>query len=496
MTKPVFDSMRDYLDALESRGLVVSFDGVDQDAYEATAIMYQLVDEFGKYEAPAVVFRNIKIDGTVHPGPVIANPEGHLNTEALLLGTPQDPRDVQETYRLATAAMLELLEQNAGQWPAIPPHEIAAAAAPCKQVRLTGDAIDITRFAFMQGNPGDGGAYINTASVVTGDAELGVNLGTYRCQIKGPRKIMVNFVCGQTGRRMLDAARERGEDSIPVALVIGQDPMTWMISSSRVPSRVRDRGPIDELAIAGGIRGRAIDVVLTEDGNFRVPAHAEMVLEGTVDLHNLEAEGPYHEMFGYMGIPVEKNYVMTVNTVTHRESPWMFNSFTGVTREYITAPQRADSLYQLRKAFPQVVDYNTPADSPGFVYISIKKDAPGQAFKIAESTAKYNVFGRVVVVVDDDIDIQDSAAVRFAIGSRWQPATAQKIFEGRRAFALDPASPDRSTTSKIIIDATRQWPEEGGPPFYQELNRAVFERAAPDAVQKVVQKWPDKLLRT
>jgi 4-hydroxy-3-polyprenylbenzoate decarboxylase len=200
-------------------------------------------------------------------------------------------------------------------------------------------------------------------------------------------------------------------------------------------------------------------------------------------------------MYGYMGIPKDKNYVMTVDTVTHRKDPWVMNSFTGVIKEYITSVQAAAVIYQLRQSHPEFVDYHSPHDSQGLNYISIRKTEPGQALKIAKPMAMFNPLARVVIVVDDDIDVMDSAAVRFAVGSRWQPALATEIFENRRAFALDPAAPDRKTTSKIIIDATRQWPEEGGPPFYQELNRTVFERAAPDAIERVTARWPEQLLR-
>jgi 4-hydroxy-3-polyprenylbenzoate decarboxylase len=195
-------------------------------------------------------------------------------------------------------------------------------------------------------------------------------------------------------------------------------------------------------------------------------------------------------MYGYLGHPKDKNYVMTVNTMTHRRDPWVINSFTGVVQEYISAPQRAENIYRLRLSSPQVVDYYSPHDSQGIVHISIKKDAPGQALKIAKPTAMFNPLARIVIVVDDDIDVQDTAAVRFAMGSRWQPSLATEIIENRRAFPLDPASPDRKTTSKIIIDATRQWPEEGGPAVYQQLNRTVFEAAAPDAIANVIEKWP------
>ncbi len=491
--QPPFDSIRDYVAALEERGLLQRFDDVDQDEFDTTAIMYTLIDEFGLREAPAVLFTNILANERHYAGPVVANLQGNMNTEALLLGTEVDARDSKQTYRNATQKMLALLESTDGEWPQIEPKEQSPDAAPCKQVILQGDDIDVLAFPFIRGNPGDGGPYINTASVYTRDPDLGVNFGTYRCQVKGPRKIMVNFEGGQTGIKMVNAAKQRGETTIPVTLVIGQDPLTWMVSSSRIPSRIRNRKPIDELAVAGGFRGRAIDVVRTESGLFQIPAHSEIVIEGTVDIYNLEEEGPYHEMYGYLGHKKDKNYVMTVETVTHRKDPWVMNSYTGVVQEYITAPQRAENIYRLRKSFPQVVDYGSPHDSQGIVYISIKKDAPGQGIEVAKPIAMFNPLARVVIVVDDDIDVLDSAAVRFAVGSRWQPALASEIIEGRRAFPLDPASPDRKTTSKIIIDATRHWPEEGGPAIYQQLNRTVFEAAEPDAIARVLARWPDQL---
>lgn len=488
-----FETIRDFVTALEQRGLLQRFDGVDQDKYEGTAIMYRLIDEFGLRAAPAVMFTNLRANGRDYPGPVVANLQGNLHTEPLLLGGEVVPDDALATYQNVTRRMLAKLEASDGVWTEIAPREIPPEQAVVKQVKLKGDEIDVLAFPFLRGNPGDAGPYINTGSVFTKDPDIGVNFGTYRCQIKGPRKIMINFEGGQTGIRMVDAARKRGETSMPITLVVGQDPLTWMVSSSRIPNRIRNRGPIDELGIAGGLRGRAVDVVRTESGEFLVPANAEIVIEGTVDIVNLEEEGPYHEMYGYLGHKKDKNYVMTADTVTHRVDPWVMNSFTGVVREYITSPQRAENIFNLRESFPQVVDYESPHDSQGIVYISIKKDAPGQGLDVARPTAIFNPLARVVVVVDDDIDVLDSAAVRFAIGSRWQPAMASEIIENRRAFPLDPASPDRLTTSKIIIDATRQWPEEGGPKVYQQLNRTVFEEAAPDAIEQVLAKWPDKL---
>lgn len=492
--KAPFDSMRDYVAALDHYGLLERFSGVDQDRYDATAIMYQLVDVSGVHGAPAVWFDNVTANGRSFKGPVVSNLQGHWDAEAILWNLPRDPYDPAAAFRTAKQLHLERLTQSSGSYPLIEPVEVASKDAPCKEIKKTGDAVDVTEFPFLRGNPGDGGPYINTASVFTKDPAMGVNFGTYRCQIKGPRKIMVNFENGQTGIRMVNAARERGETKIPVTLVVGQDPITWMVSSSRVSNRRANPNPIDELAIAGGLRGRALDVVRTESGQFLVPAHAEIVIEGTVDIVNLEPEGPYHEMFGYMGIPKDRNFVLSVDTVTHRRDPWVMNSFTGVISEYASALQTAVNIYSLRKTSPEVIDYHAPDDSQGLVYISIKKTAPGQAIKVAKPLAMFNPLARVVIVVDDDIDVMDSAAVRFAVGSRWQPATATEIFRNRVAFPLDPAAPDRKTTSKAIIDATRQWPEEGGPPFYQELNRTVFEKAEPAAMARVAAKWPERLL--
>jgi len=488
------DSIRDYVAALEARGRLLRIKSMDQDQYEITAFAYRLLERFGSEAAPGFLVERVRIDGQWRDGPVLANLYGSWPDEALLFGVAAINDDQHQMYRAVIDTLVSQLDRS-GNWPRIPPVVVPAAQAPCKEVVLTGDAIDIERFAWLKNNPGDAGRYINMGSVFMRDPELGSNVGTYRCQVKGPRKVMVNFEAGQTGHRMVMAASQRGETTVPVALVIGQDPMTWMVSSSRVPNRIGNRKPIDELAVAGGFRGKAIDVVRTGGGDFLVPANAEMVIEGTVDIVNLEPEGPYHEMYGYMGIAKEKNYVMRVDALTHRRQPWVMNSFTGVVSEYCTAAQSAASIYSLRKTFPQVVDYFMPGDSQGIAYISIRKDAPGQGLKVAEPLANFNPLSRIVIVVDDDIDILDSAAVRFAIGSRWQPGSATEILRGKRAFALDPGSPDRVTTSKAIIDATRQWPEEGGPPVYQELNRAVLLRAAPDIVERMKARWPGKLRR-
>ena len=149
---PPFDSLRDYVAALEHHGLLRRFSGVDQDRYEATAIMYQLANTFGEREAPAVWFDNITANGRTYPGPVVSNLSGHWDAEAIIWGLPRDPYDATVAYRAAKQMHLKRLVERDGDYAQIEPVEIASGAAPCKAVRKTGDAVDVTAFPFIKGN--------------------------------------------------------------------------------------------------------------------------------------------------------------------------------------------------------------------------------------------------------------------------------------------------------------------------------------------------------
>ena len=490
-----FDTLREYMAAMEAHGQVVRLPEVDQDAYEMTALMYQLIDDYGMFGAPIIVAERIKIDGKWVQGPVIGNVMGPWDTEALTFGLDVVPNDGVATYRNTKAHFTAILEENGGSYPLIPPVEVSADRAHCKQVILRGDDIDLTKFAFIQSNPGDAGRYINTGSVFTKDPEMGMNFGTYRCQLRGPREIGINPEPRQTGYRMLMAARERGEKTAHVSIALGQDPMVWMISAARVSGRVRgSKKPIDELAVAGGFRGKPLEVIRSETNDMLVPAQAEMIIEGDVSLTEWKSEGPFGEMYGYLGARKDENFWMTVTAVTHRQNPWLLNSFTGVVRGHVRAPLDAMSLFNIRKDLPEVVDYFAPNDATGVVLVSIKKTEAGQGLKVGRHIAETTI-AKILIVVDDDLDVTDRTEMVFALGSRWQPHTASYIYEELRGMPLDPSMPNRPMTSKIAIDATRQWPEEGGPKVYPELSRTLLEQGAPESFARAEAKWGDLVRR-
>jgi 4-hydroxy-3-polyprenylbenzoate decarboxylase len=217
-----------------------------------------------------------------------------------------------------------------------------------------------------------------------------------------------------------------------------------------------------------------------------IPAHAEMVIEGEIPLdERMLPEGPFGEMFGYMGPYKPENYWMNVTCVTHRRNPWIVNAFTGMQRGMVTSPQ--DALYEFvtRKAVPNLVELYQPQDLMGLAIMAIDKTAAGQGLAAGRVIAQRNPIAKIVVVVDKDVDVMDRTQVLFAMGSRWQPYPASEILQDAMGIITDPSQKVQGRTSKIVVDATRQLPEEGGRKDFPETNRALLEKNAPQVIAEV-----------
>ena len=490
--KAPFDSLRDYIAALDARGLVVRIPRVNQDEYEATALMYRIRDQHGMRGGPVLLFEEILIDGKWVKGPLIVNDSGHLYSECLLFGLePVDDEPVRKeswaSYRKARAHVEKMLAANDGQYPQIPPIEVSAAQAPCKEVILTGDDIDMTKFQFIQCNPADAGRYMNTGMVFSRHPKYGLNIGTYRCHVRGPREIAVNSEPGQTGNRYWTAARSRGEKIAKVSIALSADPYVWICSSNKIANR--REGPVDELALAGGLAGRACKVVKSETNDFMVPAMAEMIIEGEIPLDDMRPEGPYGEMVGYQGRRKTEQYWMRITSITHRKNPWILNNFTGLSGGSLMAAGHARPFYQLKKDIPEVVDFYADNRSVGVTFCSIRKTAPGQGLAIAKKIAESKFNSKIVIVVDEDMDVMNQEQMFGALGARWQPYGSTHIYESLAGLPLDPSAVKRGKTSKVAIDATRRWPEEGGPETFPAWNRTLLEQGAPQAFARVDEQW-------
>jgi 4-hydroxy-3-polyprenylbenzoate decarboxylase len=419
-----FKSMRDYIAALDARGLVVRIPEVDQDAYEATALMYRMRDQHGMRGAPVMIFERIRIDGEWIEGPLIVNESGNLQGECLIYGLePVNEAPLSQpsyrSYKKARSYVEQLIEANDGMYPTIDPVRVASHNAACKEVILKGDEIDLTRFAFIKGNPGDAGRYINTTMVFTQHPKYGPNYGTYRCHLRGPRDIAINCEPGQTGYRNVMAIKKTGARVAKISIALTADPYAWMLSGSKVSMSFGK--PVDELAIAGGLAGRPTETVKSETNDIYVPAWAEMIIEGEIPLDDFTDEGPYAEWYGYQGPRKADRFKLRVTAVTHRRKPWLMNNFTGVQAGTLMSAGHAGRMRNLRQRYPHIVDWIYDTRASGLTIVSINKTKPGQGIEIANDIVKKDFTSKIAIVVDADVNIYSHEEVLMALKARWQP---------------------------------------------------------------------------
>ncbi|MBN8279768.1 MAG: UbiD family decarboxylase [Gammaproteobacteria bacterium] len=480
-----FDSLRDYVAALESRGRLLRIGAMDQDRFEATGFAYRMIEELGFHGAPAFLIGRVKTGGRWLDGPVLGNLFPGWLAEALAYGVPDPDAGDRHLYRRTREHLDGKLGPD-GRWPLVAPREVGAASAPVKEVISVGDAADLGQFPWLQTNPGDAGPYVTAGTVFMEDPELGRNVATYRCQVKGPRRLGVNCEIGQHGWNFIQRAKKRGEAALPAAIVVGVDPITFSIGTSKLAALGED-----ELAIAGGLRGRPVDLVRCETSPLRVPALAELVIEGEIPTGDGEEEGPYGEVYGYMGLKKPWNFVMHVKAITHRRSPWLVNAFAGVTKLTMSMPQAVANFRQYRRLVPNLVDLYRPVETNGVVLASIDKRLPGEGMAAGQHIAANDMFSKAIIIVDADIDLHNKDQVFHALGTRWQPSPGSLLIPRTKGFPLDPSAPTRWLTSKMIIDATRQLPAEGGPARWPAVSRVLLDELSPETAALVASRWAD-----
>ncbi|MEZ5564842.1 MAG: UbiD family decarboxylase, partial [Gammaproteobacteria bacterium] len=300
------------------------------------------------------------------------------------------------------------------------------------------------------------------------------------------RKLGVNCEIGQHGWTYIQRAKRRGEVSIPAAVVMGADPITFSVGTSKLAGLGED-----ELQIAGGLRGRPVDIVACETSTVRVPALAELVIEGEIPVDHGEAEGPYGEVYGYMGLKKPWNFIMNVRAVTHRQRPWIVNAFAGITKLTMSMPQAVANYRRYRKLLPNLVDVYRPVETNGVVLASIDKRLPGEGMSAGQCLAAGDLFSKAIIIVDGDIDLHNKNQIFHALGTRWQPNPASLLIPQTKGFPLDPSAPTRWLTSKMIIDATRQLPAEGGPAKWPAVSRTLLDQQSPGTYALVDSRWKD-----
>ncbi len=476
-----YKSLRDFLAQLEAAGELVRVAHPVSTVLEMTEIQTRLLAAGG----PAVLFEKpVMADGSASPMPVLVNLFGTVRRVAmgvtLLDGRPEadgltDAQKLREVGR--TLAFLRQPEPPAGLKDAIEllpfardvmamrPAVRSFGTAPCQEVVITGGDIDLGRLPVQTCWPGEPAPLITWPLVVTkgpSDArEDDFNLGIYRMQVIGRNKTIMRWLAHRGGAQHHRRWKGEKREPLPAAVVLGADPGIILAAVTPVPDT------LSEYHFAGLLRGRKAELVDCRTVPLKVPAEAEIVLEGHVSLDDYADEGPYGDHTGYYN-SVEKFPVFTVSAITMRRDPIYLSTFTGRPPDEPSVLGEALNevfIPLLQQQFPEIVDFWLPPEACSYriAVVSMKKAYPGHAKRVmmgAWSYLRQFMYTKWVIVVDDDINARDWKDVMWAISTRMDPARDITVIESTPIDYLDFASPESGLGSKIGLDATNKWPPE------------------------------------
>ncbi len=488
-----YASLRDFADRLESEGRLVRVAHPVSPHLEITEIQTRLLAEQG----PAVLFeRPVRADGTAYDMPVLANLFGTVERVAWGMDrTPGQLREVGETL-----AFLRQPEPPGGlkeAWEALPllrsvlamkPRTIGAA--PCQEVVLTGADIDLGRLPIQTCWPGEPAPLITWPLVVTqgpnprGDKTDTFNLGIYRMQVTGRDRTLMRWLKHRGGAQHHARWKREKSEPLPAAAVIGADPGTIIAAVTPVPDS------LSEYQFAGLLRGRRVELVDCKTVPLKVPAQAEIVLEGHVSLDEYEDEGPYGDHTGYYNA-VEKFPVFQLSAMTMRRQPIYLSTFTGrPPDEPSVLGEALNEVFVplLQQQFPEIVDFWLPPEGCSYriAVVSMRKAYAGHAKRVMMGVWSYLrqfMYTKWVIVVDDDIDARDWKDVMWAVATRMDPVRDITLMENTPIDYLDFASPASGLGGKIGLDATNKWPPETS----REWGRQI--RMTDAVVEKVTAMW-------
>jgi 4-hydroxy-3-polyprenylbenzoate decarboxylase len=474
----------------------------------------------GKYApgGPALLFENVK----GHPGhSVFINQFGSERRMALALGVERLDEIAQRITGLLNLKApegffdkLKMLPQLGALTSAFP-KTVSSKDAPCKEViRRSKDNngradFDLDWFPILKCWPHDGGRFITLPCVVTRDPRSGKrNIGMYRMQVydgqttgmhwqrqkvaaEHYREALRNVVSANelnqnqygplTARVAAMAESAGGAVAIPggpigglpqvalgnlkgsrleVAVAIGADPATTFAAIVPAPPEV------EEYLIAGFLRGKPVEIVQCETVDLQVPAHAEIILEGYVELGELRAEGPFGDHTGFYTL-TDEYPVFHLTCITHRKNPIYAATIVGkppMEDAWMGKAVERIFLPAMRMQIPELVDINLPAEGVfhNLMLVSIRKSYPGQARKVMNAIWSLGqaMFTKCIVVVDEDCDVQNVAEVVLRVANNIDPERDIQFTLGP-VDSLDHSSRLPNYGSKMGIDATRKWKAEG-----------------------------------
>lgn len=464
--------MRGFLEAIQKTGDLVTVDDVVDWDQELAGLGRLSCERNG----PAFMFNNVK--DYAPDWRITTNPIATWRRMAVALGLPPET-SVRDLY-----AVYAEREQNV-----IPP--VTVDDGPCKEVVITGDAIDLFDLPTPMVHEGDGGRYLGTWDlVVSKDAESSwVNWGMYRFMVHN-ETILTGYPrpTSHLGKMLLEGYVPKGK-SMPIAIVIGADVPSHLAAAATF------RLAGDEAELAGALGERPVELIKCETSDLMVPASAEIVIEAEVLPNHLAQEGPYGEYPGYRSGEMGDALCARVTAITHRRNPILTLDTTGFMDSSATTTSISGAIAIKRRlekhGIPVVEVYVPPEGGVHLTIVSVRRGGAEVARKIVEVLTARRALMSKIIVVDDDVDVFNISAVLHAFATKCHPDRGTHIhrYEGR-ANALTPAYSQEERAARlgasVAFDVT--WPPEW-PSGVTPIRATLDAMYSPEVQDRVYARW-------
>jgi 4-hydroxy-3-polyprenylbenzoate decarboxylase len=416
---------------------------------------------------PALLFENVLLDdGTRSQYPVAINLFGSMRRITLAFGVQRLEEISGRVSELLETKVPEGVFAKLAMLPRLlemgkfPPRR-RGGSPPCQEIVWRGEEIDLGKLPIITCWPEDGGPYITLPMVISRDPKRGIrNVGMYRIQVLDSRSLAMHWQRHKVGAAHWREMAERGE-TMPVCIAIGADPTSVYSASAPLPPTV------DEFLFAGFIRRSPVPLAPALTCDLDVPAEAEIVIEGHIDPREaLVTEGPFGDHTGFYS-EADLYPRVHVTAVTMRKDPIYATTIVGrppMEDYYLGHATERIFLPLLKLTVPEIVDYHMPAEGifHNLVFVSIDKQFPGQAYKVMNALWGQGLMAlaKLIIVVDKDVNVQDPFEAWWVALNHIDPQRDVRFSMGP-IDVLDHSSRGFTYGSKMGIDATRKWPEEG-----------------------------------
>lgn len=480
-----FKDLREFIALLEERGLLKRIKTEVDCELEIT----EITDRVSKMEGDknvALLFENVK----GYDVPVLMNAFGSYERMAMALGVEKlddvgdELRQILRLPYISVSRKMDLVSiipmaKKAINFPKY------VKNAPCQEV-IEKDNPSLDEIPILKCWPDDGGPFVTLPLVFTKNPKTGKrNVGMYRLQKYDSKTTGMHWHIHKNGAENFRDSAEEGAKRIEVAVAIGTDPVLTYAATAPLP---RD---IDEMVFAGFLRHKSVEMVKCVTVDVEVPAYSEYVLEGYVNTDEVRREGPFGDHTGYYSL-ADDYPVFHITCITHRKKPIYAATIVGkppMEDCYIAKATERIFLPILQQMLPEIVDINMPLEGVfhDCVVVSIKKSYPQQAKKVMQAIWGMGqmMFTKMIIVVDAHVNVQDMKEVWWRVFNNIDAKQDFLMTEGP-LDVLDHSSPMAKWGTKVGIDATKTWPEEGHTREWpDEINMSD------DIKAQVDKKWKD-----